>query len=162
MVKECHYSGLIEFEFIEKDKQVYFLEINPRICGHIGQKDINKNSIYYNKIIKPYFKEYGIDLPYQFTTYKTFSGSSLQNVIPLIFNLNPILFITIGVIYFYLLILIIKKYNLRDIYNFILVTSSITVRIFNIFSLSAQIRLLQRLKQFALIPSNINLCIHQT
>ena len=112
VVKECHYSGLIEFEFIEKDNQIYFLEINPRICGHIGQKDINKNSIYYNKIIKPYFKEYGIDLPCQFTTYKTFSGSSLQNVIPLIFNLNPVLFITIGVIYFYLLILIIKKYNL--------------------------------------------------
>ena len=110
VIKECNYSGLIEFEFIiTDDNKIYFLEINPRICGHIGQKDVNRNSIYYNKIIIPYFKEYGITLPQQLTVTDEYEGSNVRNIIPLMFNLNPILFITIGVIYAYVVILIIKK-----------------------------------------------------
>jgi len=103
-------NKLIEFEFIiTDDSKIYFLEINPRICGHIGQKDVNRNSIYYNKIIIPYFKEYGITLPQQLTVTDEYEGSNVRNIIPLMFNLNPILFITIGVIYAYVVILIIKK-----------------------------------------------------
>ena len=115
VIKECNYSGLIEFEFIiTDDNEIYFLEINPRICGHIGQKDVNRNCIYYNKIIIPYFKEYGIILPQQLTVTNEYEGSNVKNIIPLIFNLNPILFITIGIIYAYLVILIIKKTKIMN------------------------------------------------
>ncbi len=114
VIKEFNYSGLIEFEFIiTEDNNIYFLEINPRLCGHIGQKDINRNCVYYNKIIIPYFKEYGIHLPEQLVI-NDYEGSNLKNIIPLIFNLNPILFITLGLIYLYIVILIIQKFKILD------------------------------------------------
>ena len=114
VIKECNYSGLIEFEFIiTENNNIYFLEINPRICGHIGQKDINKNCVYYNKIIIPYFREYGIELPEQLVI-NDFEGSNLRNIIPLVFNLNPVLFITLGLIYVYIVIIIIQKFKILD------------------------------------------------
>lgn len=109
VIKNTRYSGLIEFEFIIKNDTIYFLEINPRICGHIGQKDINKNSAYFNNIIIPYFKEFNIILPNQLIIYNHYSGTSLKNLIPLIFNLNPPLFIIFIIIYIYLVIEIITR-----------------------------------------------------
>ena len=109
VIKNTRYSGLIEFEFIIQNDTIYFLEINPRICGHIGQKDINKNSAYFNNIIIPYFKEFNIILPNQLIIYNHYSGTSLKNLIPLIFNLNPPLFIIFIIIYIYLVIEIITR-----------------------------------------------------
>lgn len=109
VIKNTRYSGLIEFEFIIQNNTIYFLEINPRICGHIGQKDINKNSAYFNNIMIPYFKEFNIILPNQLIIYNHYSGTSLKNLIPLIFNLNPPLFIIFIIIYIYLVIEIITR-----------------------------------------------------
>lgn len=109
VIKNTRYSGLIEFEFIIQNDTIYFLEINPRICGHIGQKDINKNSAYFNNIIIPYLKEFNIILPNQLIIYNHYSGTSLKNLIPLIFNLNPPLFIIFIIIYIYLVIEIITR-----------------------------------------------------
>ena len=111
VIKNTRYSGLIEFEFIIQDETIYFLEINPRICGHIGQKDINKNSAYFNNIIIPYFKEFNIILPNQLIINNHYSGTSIKNLIPLIFSLNPPLFIIFIVIYIYLAIKIITRLN---------------------------------------------------
>lgn len=109
VIKNTRYSGLIEFEFIIQNNTIYFLEINPRICGHIGQKDINKNSAYFNNIMIPYFREFNIILPNQLIIYNHYSGTSLKNLIPLIFNLNPPLFIIFIIIYIYLVIEIITR-----------------------------------------------------
>jgi len=109
VLKQTHYSGLIEFEFIIKDENIYFLEINPRMCGHIGQQDINNNSAYFNNIIIPYFKEFNIILPNQQLIYNNYSGTSVKNLVRLIFNLNPILFIVSVIIYIYVAIKIINK-----------------------------------------------------
>lgn len=109
VIKNTRYSGLIEFEFIIQNDTIYFLEINPRICGHIGQKDINKNSAYFNNIIIPYLKEFNIILPNQLIIYNHYSGTSLKNLIPLVFNLNPPLFIIFIIIYIYLVIKIITR-----------------------------------------------------
>ena len=109
VIKNTRYSGLIEFEFIIQNDTIYFLEINPRICGHIGQKDINKNSAYFNNIIIPYFKEFNIILPNQLIIYNHYSGTSLKNLLTLIFNLNPPLFIIFIIIYIYLVIEIITR-----------------------------------------------------
>ena len=116
VVRDTKYSGLIEFEFIITNNQdVYFLEINPRICGHIGQKDTNKNSIYFDKIIIPYLRFFNIPIKNNVITETKYSGTNLYNLLPLIYNLNPLFFIILGTFYIVLLLIFIKK--LRHMLN---------------------------------------------
>ena len=61
LIKHTKYSGILEIEFIVKNNLIYFLEINPRMCGHISQLDKGFNSAYFNNIIIPYINEYGIN-----------------------------------------------------------------------------------------------------
>lgn len=63
LLRDTQYSGFIEIEFLVKENNIYFLEINPRMCGHISQLDYNYKSIYFNKIIIPYLSEYNIYIP---------------------------------------------------------------------------------------------------
>ena len=60
---DIKYSGFIEFEFLVTKNYIYFLEINPRMCGHISQVDNNYNCIYFNKIIIPYLGMNNIYIP---------------------------------------------------------------------------------------------------
>ncbi len=103
LVYDTKYSGLIEFEFIiDANQNIYFLEINPRICGHLSQKDINNESIYFNKILIPYFKEFNIDIPKNKLVFRQYSGTNLINIICLFIKLYPKLSIILVVVYIYL------------------------------------------------------------
>ena len=79
VIYDFKYSGFIEFEFLFANNKYYFMEINPRLCGHISQLDKNSGSIFFNKIIVPYLKLYGYDVPKHnlIKNNKIYSGSNI-------------------------------------------------------------------------------------
>ncbi len=76
LVKKIHYSGIMEIEFLVTKDRVYFLEVNPRMCGHVSQLDKNYNSIYFNNIIIPYIRYFGYRLPRHKITSSKISGTN--------------------------------------------------------------------------------------
>ena len=76
LVNEIKFSGMMEIEFIVTKDKVYFLEVNPRMCGHVSQLDKNYNSIYFNNIIVPYVRYYGYKLPKHKITSLCISGTN--------------------------------------------------------------------------------------
>ena len=83
LLNDLRYTGFIEIEFLITKNNIYFLEINPRMCGHISQLDNNYNSIYFNKIVIPYLEIYNIHIPKHKITNNIISGTN--PVISLIF-----------------------------------------------------------------------------
>ncbi len=113
VVYDTKYSGLIEFEFIvDSNQNIYFLEINPRICGHVSQKDKNNNSIYFDRILIPYLNQFNINLSKNTHIFKKYSGTNFINIIFLFIKLYPKLFITLVVVYIYVLMCILHKVKL--------------------------------------------------
>jgi hypothetical protein len=93
ILKEHNYTGFIEFEFIVKNNNIYFLEINPRITLHLSQIDKNNNSLYFNNIIIPYLNHYDINIDkLEIENTKMFSGSSAYVLFKFIIKLCLSLF----------------------------------------------------------------------
>lgn len=58
ILENIKYNGFIEFEFIEENKKIYFMECNARLSGWVN------NEYFFEKIIIPYLKEfYKINIP---------------------------------------------------------------------------------------------------
>lgn len=114
LLSDINYSGICELEFIvTNDNMIYFLEINTRISGHIGQINKYGQNAYFNNIIIPHLSFYNIALPPQIMLSNNYTGSSLRHLLPRIYAINPALFISIAIIYYYISFIVIKKlYNL--------------------------------------------------
>ena len=76
VAKQFNYTGIIEYEFIVHNKNIYFLEINPRLCGHLSQLHWNK-SPYFNEIIIPYLNYEDIPIPSQQINTRYLSGTNI-------------------------------------------------------------------------------------
>ena len=98
IVKKYNYSGLIEFEFLINNNKIYFLEINPRMCGHISQLHWNK-SPYFNEIVVPYLRNEGVQIPYERIDVKNLYGTNVLS--------SYIFFILLFYKYIFLLLIIV-------------------------------------------------------
>ena len=107
---DIDYSGICELEFIvTNDNMIYFLEVNPRISGHICQINKYGQNAYFNNIIIPYLSFYNIHLSPQIMLSNNYTGSSLKHLLTSIYSVNPLLFISIAIIYYYISFTLIKK-----------------------------------------------------
>ena len=107
----------MEIEFLVTRNKIYFLEINPRVCGHLSQLDKNYNSIYFNEIIVPYIKFYGYNVPKHHITYQTFSGTNPITTFIILFSTYKYTISILLIIY--ICILIGLLYNYPKILTFV-------------------------------------------
>ncbi len=114
LLHDMYYSGICELEFIvTDDNKIYFLEINPRISGHICQVNRYNQNAYFNNIIIPYLSFYNIDISPQKMLSNDYTGSTLRHMLRNIYSLCPPVFIIIVLVYCIIIFIIIKNiYNL--------------------------------------------------
>ncbi len=114
IIKDVNYSGMCEIEFIvTDDNSIYFLEINPRISGHVCQLNKYNQNAYFNNIIIPYLSFFNINIHKNKMLSNRYTGSSLRHVLFGLYSIYPKTFITIIVVDIFILFIVFKKlYNL--------------------------------------------------